>query len=105
MIKHKELYQLLKTLKIPVTYDHFNDDKDVYPPFLAYREQELDTFKADGITYAKFNNFELELVTEKKDVELEETIETLLTENNISYDKTNEIWDNDEKIYHIFYEI
>lgn len=105
MIKHKELYQLLITLAIPVAYDHFNDDKDIYPPFMAYREQRPDTFNADNKNLIKFNNFEIELVTEKKDVELEERIETLLTNNEIPFDKSDEIWDNDEKIYHIFYEI
>lgn len=105
MIKHKELYQLLKTLKIPVTYDHFNDDKDIFPPFTAYREQRPDVFNADDKNLIKFNNFEIELVTDKKDIELEEAIETLLNNNEIPFDKSDETWDNDEKTYHVFYEI
>ena len=52
-----------------------------------------------------FLNFEIELVTSKKDVELENKISNLLTENKIPYDKEDEVWDESEKIYHIFYEI
>lgn len=102
---HKEIYDLLKTLNIPVAYDHFSSDKNIVPPFLAYREIAADTFKADNKTYSKSNNFELELVTSIKDVALQKTIEDLLTNNNIPYDVQDEVWDSDEQIYHNYYEI
>lgn len=104
-MKHKDLYKLLKTVGIPVAYDHFEDNKNLTPPFMAYREQSPNNLKADGITYYSALNFEIELVTSKKDVELEDKISNLLTENKIPYDKEDEVWDENEKIYHIFYEI
>lgn len=104
-MEHKELFLLLKSLNIPVAYDHFDDNKDLTPPFLAYREQSPSNFKADNINFISFFNFEIELVTSKKDVELENRVSALLTNNNIYYEKTEEIWDSEEKIYHIFYEI
>ena len=102
---HKQIYDLLKTLNIPVAYDHFDSNKKVIPPFVVYREVAPDTFKADCITYYRPYEFEIELVTEKKDVTLQNSIETLLTNNNIPYDLDDEIWDDEEKIYHNFYEI
>lgn len=104
-MKHKEIYDMLKTLNIPVAYDHFESNKNVEPPFIAYRETAPETFKADGITYYRPYEFEIELVTEKKDVALQERIEELLTTNKIPYDIDSEVWDEDEKIYHNFYEI
>ena len=104
-MEHKDIYDLLKILEIPVAYDHFDSNKNVNPPFIAYRELSPDTFKADGITYYRPYEFEIDLVTEKKDVELQEQLETLLTINKIPYDLDNEIWDDEEKIYHNFYEI
>lgn len=104
-MKHKEIYDLLKTLNIPVAYDHFDSNKNISPPFIVYRETSSDTFKADCITYYRPYEFEIDLVTEKKDVELQEQIETLLTNNKIPYDLDNEIWDDEEKIYHNFFEI
>lgn len=104
-MEHKDIYDLLKTLNIPVAYDHFDSNKNVTPPFIAYREISPDTFKADGITYYRPYEFEIELVTEKKDVALEKAIEELLTNNKIPYDVENEVWDEDERIYHNFYEI
>lgn len=104
-MKHKDIYDLLKTLNIPVAYDHFESNKNITPPFVVYREISIDTFKADGITYYRPYEFEIDLVTEKKDVSLQEQVETLLTNNKIPYDLDNEIWDDEEKIYHNFYEI
>lgn len=105
MIEHKELYDLLKTLNIPIVYDHFDSDKEITIPFAVYRETSPETFRADGITYHQFFNFEIELITEKKEIALERQIEELLTNNKIPYDKNDEVWDSDEKIYHNFYEI
>lgn len=102
---HKTIYDLLKRLNIPVAYDHFVSNKKVSIPFVVYREISPDTFKADGITYYRPYNFEIEVITEKKDVVLQQTIEELLTTNNIPYEVGDEIWDADEKIYHNFYEI
>lgn len=104
-MKHIDLKKILKKSNLPVAYDHFSDNKNMEPPFIVYREQEPNNFKADNKVYSFFSSYEIELVTSKKDVELENKISTLLTENDIPYDKTPEIWDKDEEIYHIFYEI
>lgn len=99
------LYTLLKTLNIPVAYDHFNSDKQINPPFIIYREIADDTFKGDNKTYYSPRSFEIELITEKKNPSLQKSLEDLLNTNSIPYDKDNEVWDADEKIYHNFYEI
>ena len=105
MIEHKELYELLNTLDIPVAYDHFETNKEVSIPFIVYRELGLDTFRADGITYHQFFNYEIELITEKKELALERQLEGILTTNKIPYEKNDEVWDEQERIYHNYYEI
>lgn len=102
-MKHKELFTLLKTLNIPVAYDHFTNNKTLIPPFMAYREIAPDTFKADNKTWYRPYEYEIELITDKKDVDLEERLEGLLDNNNIPYDKENEVWDEEEQIYHNYY--
>lgn len=102
---YQELYTLLNTLNIPVAYDHFSTNKEINPPFIIYRMASPNTFKADCETYYRPYNYEIELVTEKKDIELEKSIADLLTNNKIPYDIYDEIWDDDERIYHNFYEI
>jgi len=102
---HEYIYNLLKTLNVPVAYDHFNSNKNINPPFIVYREQAPDTFKADDKTYYRPYNYEIELITEKKDITLQNNVENLLNNNNIPYDIYDEVWDEEEKIYHNFYEI
>lgn len=102
---YEYIYNLLKQLNIPVAYDHFNSNKSVNPPFIVYREQSNDTFKGDNKTYYRGYEYELELITEKKDIDLQQRLETLLTNNKIPYDIYEEEWDENEKIYHNFYEI
>lgn len=100
-----EIYTLLQTLSIPVAYDHFDIKQNITPPFIVYREQTPTTFKANNTTYYRPHEYEIELVTEKKDIGLQNSIEELLTTNNIPYDMSDEVWDEDQKIYHNFYEI
>lgn len=104
-MSYKEIYDTLKTIGIPVAYDHFESNKKIEPPFMVYREVAPDTFKADGITYYRPYQYEIELITEKKDAALQKTIEDTLTKNLIPYDLEAEVWDEDERIYHNFYEI
>ena len=92
----------LNTLNIPVAYDHFKNK--VNPPFIAYRELPPDVFLADDYNYLNFKSYEIELCTEKKDIELESSVETLLESSDIPYIK-DETWDDQEKIYHIIYTI
>lgn len=103
--RHQIIYEMLQTLNIPVAYDHFDSDKKISPPFIVYRETDIDTFKADGVSYFRDYNFEIELVTEKKDPVLQNNLENLLTNNTIPFDYISELWDNTEKIYHNIYEI
>ena len=63
---HKAVYDMLKTLNIPVAYDHFDSNKAIQPPFIVYREISPETFKADSITYYRPYEFEIEVITEKK---------------------------------------
>ena len=102
---YEYLFQLLKTLDIPVAYDHFDSNKEISIPFIVYRAITPDVFNADGITYYRPYNYEIELVTEKKDITLEASIESLLTTNKIPYEAGAEVWDDEEKIYHNFYEL
>lgn len=104
-MEHKDIYNLLQTLNIPVAYGHFDDNKDINPPFVVYRETSPNTFKADNKVWYRPYDFEIELVTTIKNPTLQKQIEKLLDDNNIPYDMSDEVWDNEEKIYHNFYEI
>lgn len=97
-----ELYTLLQSLQIPVAYDHFNSK--VETPYIVYTFNGLDTFKADDSIYFKENRYAIYLVTDTKDTNLEDSIESLFESNNIIYDK-NESYIDSERTYQIVYTI
>lgn len=100
-MSEKELYTLLQELEIPVAYDRFKEVQN--PPFMAYSMIPADVFNAENKTYYKSNNFQIEVVTLKHDVELLHQIEDLFDSHNIPYTTDDEVWDEDEKIYHNYY--
>lgn len=99
----QEIFDLLNTLNFPVAYDHFTQ-KDVSIPFILYKTDTVNTFKADDKVYRKINSYEVDLITEIKDIKIENKLETLFDEHNIPYEKYEEYIDS-EKIYQIYYTI
>ena len=100
-MEETNIYTLLCSVNIPVAYDHFIDDKTI-PPFILYRNDDTDTFKADDKTYYKENNYIIDLTTIKKQPDLEEQLETLFDSNNIPYEKFEDYIES-EKIFQIRY--
>lgn len=101
-MNEKELYTILSSLGKPVAYDHFKDTGGVSIPFILYRSTATTNLKADDKTYYKFYEYIIDLVTEIKDVDLEEELEDLLDENHLPYDKTEDYIEK-ENIYQIRY--
>lgn len=100
----KELNIILKQIGIPVAYDHFeqNSDGKVKPPFIVYRNDDPYTLKAENVTWFKGSNYIVELATDYKDVELENALEYLFTENEMPFDK-EEFYIDEERMYQIRY--
>lgn len=99
----QQLKTILEQLKIPVAYDHFNEATN--PPFIAFRRYSQNNFGADDVVYEKINNYYVYLVTDYKDVELEEQLENVLTEADIFFNVESEDYIDDEKCYQIVYSI
>lgn len=105
-----DLFNLLKKMEIPVAYNKFDinnsiyNGKEVKPPFILYKFETIDSFNADDKTYYYENNYVIDLVTEKKDLELEQKLETILNNNNIAFEK-NEDYIETERIFQISYSI
>lgn len=102
----KSLYELLKSLNIPVAYNHFvlSDAERIEPPFILYRNMDSEQFKADDQVYFKTKQYMVDLVTDYKDIDLENMLEEVFAENHISWDKT-EVYIDSERIYQANYYI
>lgn len=97
------LNNILSQLNIPVAYHHFN--KATSLPYIVYYETNTDNVFADNKVWAKCITIEIELYTEYKDINLESDLEDLLNYNEIPYEKINETYIDDEKMYENVYQI
>jgi hypothetical protein len=58
---------------------------------------------ADNGVYFKISQLNMELYTDKKDPELEEKLEDILTAHEIPWEKS-EVWIDSEKMYEVLYQ-
>ena len=95
---------MLAEMNLPYAYDHFVEGESPDPPFLVFLYPGSNHFAADGKVYFKVNRLNIELYTDKKDVELEETVEVVLDRHGIFYGKS-EVWIESENLYEVLYQM
>ena len=101
---HQEVMTMLAEMNLPYAYDHFVEGESPDPPFLVFLYPGSNHFAADGKGYFQVNRFNIELYTDKKDVELEETVEAVLDRHGIFYGKS-EVWIESENLYEVLYQM
>lgn len=100
---HEEVLEMMNEMKLPYAYHHFVEGESPDPPFLVFLYPGSDNFAADGKVYFKVNRLNIELYADLKDVELEETVEAVLDEHGIFYEKS-EVWIETENLYEVLYQ-
>ena len=98
----EELLQILEEIGLPFAYHHFAEGESPEPPFVVYLFPGSNNFGADGKVYYKIQEVHLELYTDLKDLNLEQSVEDVLDEHGIFYNKT-ETWIESEKLYEVLY--
>ncbi len=101
---HQEVMTMLAEMNLPYAYDHFVEGESPDPPFLVFLYPGSNHFAADGKVYFRVNRLNIELYTDKKDVELEETVEAVLDRHGIFYGKS-EVWIESENLYEVLYQM
>ena len=101
------MYEILKTgLDIPVIYSHFRDKSDVVdPPYVAYIGMGQNNFQADNTYYHNSNRYQIEYYFTEKDESEEAKIEELLLENGYQYEKSEDVYIEDENVFVIYYNV
>ncbi len=99
----KELIAILEEVGIPFAYDHFAEGESPNPPFLCFLLPGSDNFAADGRVYFKINEVRVELYTDSKDLSAEQSVEAVLDQHGIFYEKS-ETWIDSEKLYEVLYQ-
>lgn len=100
----KEVFQMVKSIGLPAAYHHFDEGQSPEPPFVAYLYLGTNNFSADGVVYQGINQLDIELYTNKKDLESEKRVEAVLKKHGFFYEK-NETYIETEKMYEVLYEM
>ena len=99
-----KILAVLQAAGILFAYDHFAEGEAVDPPFICYLLPGSDNFAADGKVYHKISRVNIELYTDKKDLNAEQKVEDALDAASIFYAKS-ELWIDSEKLYEVLYEM
>lgn len=100
---YDDITNMLKEAGLPLAYDHFAEGESPEPPFLIFLFPGSDNMFADNGVYFKISQLNMELYTDKKDPELEEKLEDILTAHEILWEKS-EVWIDSEKMYEVLYQ-
>lgn len=97
-----ELKKLLDATGYPVAYSHFKSAVAV--PFITYQVTYSSNMMADNVVLKKIQNVDIELYTNKKDLQAESNLEMILDANEIPYD-TTETYIESEQLFQKIYEV
>lgn len=97
------IYQVLQSTGLPCAYSHFK--KKQSPPYIVYIGNGQDTFQADNTHYWKQNTYQVEYYFTTKNEQNEEAIETALLDNGFLYEKSEDIYIEEEEVFVIYYYI
>ena len=97
------IFQVLQSTGLPCAYSHFK--KKQSPPYIVYIGNGQDTFQADNTHYWKQNTYQVEYYFTTKNERNEEAIETALLDNGFLYEKSEDIYIEEEEVFVIYYYI
>lgn len=108
----KTLYEILTDpqtgLSIPCSYAFYKgmpDGTPISPPYVVYLGAGQTDFSADNTYIWKRNNYQIEYYFTEKNEEQEAEIEKLLLDNGFQYDKSDDVFIDDENVFVIYYTI
>ena len=96
-VNYTEILELMEKIGIPYSYDHFAENESPDPPFCVFLFPSSSNFSADGKVYQKIDVFHIELYTDKKDPDMELTVENVLDSYDFFYNKS------EVKLYEVLY--
>lgn len=97
------IYQTLQSTGLPCAYSHFKTQQE--PPYLVYIGSGQDTFDADNTHYYRQNTYQIEYYFTEKNETTEAAIEDALLENGFNYEKSEDVFIEEEGVFVIYYTV
>lgn len=97
------IYQVLQSTGLPCAYSHFKTPQE--PPYLVYLGSGQDVLEADNTHYWKNNRYQIEYYFTEKNETNEAAIEKVLLDNGLLYEKSEDVFIEDEGVFVIYYTV
>lgn len=97
------IYQTLQSTGLPCAYSHFKTQQE--PPYLVYIGSGQDTFDADNTHYYRQNTYQIEYYFTTKNETTEAAIEDALLGNGFNYEKSEDVFIEEEGVFVIYYTV
>lgn len=94
---------ILNGLGIPVAYGLHKERTPL--PYIVWLGSGQDTFDADNTHYIRENTYRIEFYFKLKDPSMEERLEQILLDNGLLYEKSEDVYLEDEGVFMIYYYI
>ena len=97
------IYQTLQSTGLPCAYSHFKTSQT--PPYIVYIGSGQDVLNADNTHYWRRNTYQVEYYFTTKNESNEADIEDALLDNGFIYEKSEDIYIEDQGVFVIYYYI
>ena len=97
----KEIMQVLEGTGLPARYGFFPRPQET--PYIVYHGNGQNIFDADNTVYFKRNTYLIQYYFNEKNPEAESRIENALVAAGLRYEKSEDIWDDAEGVFSIYY--
>ena len=100
---YASIKDLLDEIGLPYTYHHWDEENVPELPWIVFDYPAQNDFLADDSVYQRITALQIDLYTDRKDLQTEAMVEQVLEQNGIVYTK-EETYIASEKMYEITYE-
>ena len=97
------IFEVLQSTGLPCAYSHFRAKQS--PPYIVYIGSGQNTFDADNTHYFKENTYQVEYYFTTKNEQNEASIENALLEAGYLYEKSEDVYIEDQNVFVIYYNI
>ena len=97
------IYQTLQSTHLPCAYSHFKKKQE--PPYIVYIGSGQDIFDADNTHYYRNNTYQVEYYFTTKNESNEAAIENALLGNGYLYEKSEDVYIEEEGVFVIYFYI
>ena len=97
------IYATLQGTSLPCAYSHFKTPQN--PPYIVYIGNGQDVFEADNTHYWRRNTYQVEYYFTTKNEQNEASIEDALLNAGYLYEKSEDVYIEDQNVFVIYYYI